>query len=180
MLVSASPNRVVSIALGTCLGLFALWNGWTEFRHSGASDVAISSLSPAKPATPGAELVPVADHESAIEDGRFGLAVEVYNSSKSLRRPVEAKALAGAFHQTAEKVLNEKASAWTISGWIKSASAQAISESSQEKWDALQDRLSSKLTSLYWSGKLASAQDWADCFTEIARGLEAASEPAML
>jgi hypothetical protein len=132
--------------------------------------------------TPTAQAVlsPVAVAETLPDNGRFGLAKEVFSASKSVGRPAEAKALAGAFSQTADKVRQEKPGMWSILSWIKSASADAIPESSQETWADLQSQLSAKLTALYGSGKLASPGDWADCFAEIARGLNAAGESTRL
>jgi hypothetical protein len=114
--------------------------------------------------------------ESAPENGRFRLAEDVYAASKTLGRPAEARALAGAFRQTADKVRREEPGLWSTLSWIKSASQDALPESSREKWADLQNELSAKLTALYGSGKLGSPSDWAECFAEIARGLDAAGE----
>ena len=179
MLPDHARKGMIAAVIGSCLaGILILVPALVSFSLK---------LIPSKPpaalaAAPMAKAVPAPDSvaETPPEDGRFGLAKEVYTATKSVGRPAEAKALAGAFSQTAEKVRQEDPSIWSILSWIKSASDEAIPDSSQETWADLQNKLSARLTSLYGSGQLASASDWADCFEEIARGLEAAGRPVTL
>lgn len=109
------------------------------------------------------------------EDGRFGMAVLTYNAAKAVNRPAEAVLLAGAFRKTAQETRDENLGILSILSRLRKNTA-VVPDESKSYWQGCNDLLSSKLKSLYSAGKLSTANDWAECFEEIARGLEAAGK----
>lgn len=110
------------------------------------------------------------------EDGRFGVAKLAFNAGKSVNRPAECAALATAFRNAAKETRDKDLGVLSILSLLRRETGKAIPDSSRGYWESANSVLSSKLKSLYGDGRLGGSKDWADCFDEVAIGLEAASK----
>ena len=110
------------------------------------------------------------------EDGRFAVAVLSYSAAKAVGRPQEASALGAAFRTIAKTIRDDQPGILSIMGLVRRETAKAIPESSKGAWSGFNDVIQTKLKSLYSGGQLSSTKDFADCFDELAVGLEYAAK----